>query len=559
RIVVGAPGQYVEPAFSPDGKQIVFRRASGGYLRTDAWSRDTGIYRVSATGGEPVLVTKEGFLPHFGAESDRIYLLRPFEEGKSQLVSVGLDGKDERIHLTSENATEFRVSNDGRWVAFVERFNAYVAPFVRTGQAIDIGPQATSLPVTKVTREAGTYLHWSGDSKQLHWSLGPELYTLDLKNAFTFLEGAPEKLPDPQAHGVNIGFEAQSDRPTGTVALVGGRIITMKGEEVLEDGTVVVEGNRIRAVGPRGQVQVPAGAHVIDAKGKTLIPGLVDVHWHGTFGTDDIIPEENWVTYASLAFGTTTLHDPSNDTGTVFSAAEMQRAGLIVAPRIFSTGTILYGATTPFTAVVDNLDDALGHVRRMKAVGAVSVKSYNQPRRDQRQQILEAARREGIMVVPEGGSLFEHNMAQVVDGHTGVEHSVPVARIYEDVKQLWSATKVGYTPTLIVAYGGIMGENYWYAHDKVWQDERLLRFVPREVLDERSRRPFTAPDEEWGHLNSARIAAELQDRGVEVQLGAHGQREGLGAHWELWMLGQGGMTPMEALRAATIDGARYLG
>src|SRR6185436_4039981 len=248
----------VEPAFSPDGKQIVFRRASGGYLRTDAWSRDTGIYRVSATGGEPVLVTKEGFLPHFGAESDRIYLLRPFEEGKSQLVSVGLDGKDERIHLTSENATEFRVSNDGRWVVFVDHFNAYVAPFAQIGKAVDIGPDPGSIPVTKVTREAGTYLHWSGDSKQLHWSLGPELYTLDLKNAFTFLEGAPEKLPDPQAHGVNIGFEAQSDRPTGTVALVGGRIITMKGEEVLEDGTVVVEGNRIRAVGPRGQVQVPA-------------------------------------------------------------------------------------------------------------------------------------------------------------------------------------------------------------------------------------------------------------------------------------------------------------
>jgi imidazolonepropionase-like amidohydrolase/dipeptidyl aminopeptidase/acylaminoacyl peptidase len=560
RIVVGAPGQYVEPAFSPDGKQIVFRRASGGYIRTEAWSRDTGIYRVPATGGsESVLVTEEGFLPHFGAENDRVYVVRPGEEGKSQLVSVGLDGKDERVHLNSENATEFRVSNDGRWVAFVDHFNAYVAPFAQTGKAIDIGPEPGSIPVTKVTREAGTWLHWSGDSKQLHWSLGPELYTLDLKNAFTFLEGAPEKLPDPPAHGVNIGFKAEADRPTGTVALVGGRIITMKGEEVIEDGTVVVEGNRIRAVGPRGQVQVPAGAHVIDAKGKTLIPGLVDVHWHGTFGTDDIIPQENWVTYATLGFGVTTLHDPSNDTGTVFSAAEMQRAGLIVAPRIFSTGTILYGATAPFTAKVESFEDALGHIRRMKAVGAISVKSYNQPRRDQRQQILAAARQEGIMVVPEGGSLFEHNMTQVVDGHTGIEHSIPVARIYEDVKQLWSQTKVGYTPTLIVGYGGIWGENYWYAKTNVWDDKRLLSFVPREVIDERSRRPFLAPDEEWGHFNNARGAAELQSRGVEVQLGAHGQREGLGAHWELWMFGQGGMTPINALRAATIDGARYLG
>ena len=559
RVVVDAPGHYVEPAFSPDGKQIVFRRAEGGYIRTEAWSRDTGIYRVPTGGGEPALITEEGFQPHFGAENDRVYVLRPGEDDKSQLVSVGLDGKEERVHLSSENASELRVSNDGRWVTFVDHFNAYVAPFAQIGKAIDIGPDPGSIPVTKVTREAGSYLHWSGDSKQLHWSLGPELYTLDLKNAFTFLEGAPEKLPDPPAHGVNIGFKAEADKPTGTVALVGGRVITMKGEEVIEDGTVVVEGNRIRAVGPRNQIQIPAGAHVVDAKGKTLIPGLVDVHWHGTFGTDEIIPQENWVTYATLGFGVTTLHDPSNDTATVFSAAEMQRAGLIVAPRIYSTGTILYGATTPFTAKVDNLEDALGHIRRMKAVGAISVKSYNQPRRDQRQQVLAAARQEGIMVVPEGGSLFEHNMTMVVDGHTGVEHSIPVAKIYEDVKQLWGSTKVGYTPTLIVGYGGIWGENYWYAKTNVWDDKRLLSFVPREIIDERSRRPVNAPDDEWNHFSNARVAHELQDRGVEVQLGAHGQREGLGAHWELWMFGQGGMTPLNALRAATIDGARYLG
>lgn len=163
------------------------------------------------------------------------------------------------------------------------------------------------------------------------------------------------------------------------------------------------------------------------------------------------------------------------------------------------------------------------------------------------------------MVVPEGGSLFEHNMTMVVDGHTGIEHSIPVASIYEDTKQLWSGTKVGYTPTLVVGYGGIWGENYWYAHEKVWLNSRLLNFVPQEILDERARRPFTAPDDDWNHFNNARIAKELQDRGVEVQLGAHGQREGMAAHWELWMFGQGGMSPLNALRAATIDGARYLG
>ena len=563
RTVVSARGHYVEPVFTPDGKQIVYRKVEGGFVRTASWSLEPGIYRVPAGGGEAELITDDGEQPHFGAENDRVYFLRfpprvP-AEGKRKLVSISLDGKDEREHLNSDNVTQFQISPDGRWLAFSERFQAYVTPLAATGKPVDIGPKASALPLRRVTRDAGEYLHWSGDSRQLHWSLGPELYTLELKNAFAFLEGAPETLPDPPASGMNIGFQAESDVPKGTVAVVGARIVMMKGDEVIEDGTVVIQGNRIQAVGPRASTRVPTGAYVVDGKGKTVIPGLVDVHWHGAFGSDGIVPQRNWVTYASLTYGVTTLHDPSNDTDTVFAASELARAGMITAPRIYSTGTILYGANAPFTATIDSLEDARSHLRRLKAVGAFSVKSYNQPRRDQRQQVIAAARELGMMVVPEGGSLFEHNMTQVVDGHTGVEHSIPVAKIYEDVRQLWKGTQVGYTPTLVVGYGGIWGENYWYDKTRVWEDRRLLSFVPQEVVDERSRRRVTAPDEEYNHFNNARIASELSKEGVSVQLGAHGQREGLAAHWEIWMFNQGGMTPMEALRAGTLNGARYLG
>ena len=564
RVLTRDPGHYVEPVFTPDGEQVVYRKATGGFLRTPYWSLEPGIYRVdvgdaSSRPAKSERITPDGFLPHFGADSSRLYLLNVTGDNKSELMSIDLDGKEPRTHLRSDNATEWRVSPDGRWVAWAERFNVFLAPFVATGKTVDVGPKATGLPVRRVSRDAGEFLHWSGDSKSLHWTLGPELFSRDLKDAFAFVAGAPEKLPEAPEKGLHLGFQAKGDVPTGSVALVGARLVTLRGDEVIEDGTVVVEGNRIRAVGPRAQVQVPAGAHVVDAKGKTIIPGLVDVHWHGAFGADGIVSPGNWVPYASLAYGVTTLHDPSNDTGTIFAAAELARTGAITSPRIFSTGTILYGATTPFTAVIDSLDDARSHLRRMKAAGAISVKSYNQPRRDQRQQVIAAARELGMMVVPEGGSLFQHNMTMVVDGHTGVEHSIPVAKIYQDVVQLWSATEVGYTPTLVVGYGGIWGENYWYATTDVWNDPRLMAFVPREAVDERSRRRFIAPAEEWGHFNNARIAAELQKAGVEVQLGAHGQREGLAAHWELWMFVQGGMTPHQALRAATLDGARYLG
>jgi imidazolonepropionase-like amidohydrolase len=415
--------------------------------------------------------------------------------------------------------------------------------------------------VARVSKDAGEYLHWSGDSSSLHWALGPELFTRALPETFAFVAGAPEKLPEAPEKGRQIGFEAASDVPSGTLAFVGGRLVTMRGggDEVIEDGVVIVEGNRIKAVGRRAEVPVPAGARAVDVSGKTVLPGLVDAHWHGSLGSDGVIPQQNWSTDAGLAFGVTTAHDPSHDTAEFFAASEMARAGLIRAPRLFSTGTILYGAAGDVKVEIDSLEDARANLKRMKAVGAFSVKSYNQPRREQRQQILAAARELRMLVVPEGGSLFEHNMTMVVDGHTGVEHTLPVARIYKDVLQLWGKTGVGYTPTLLVGYGGLWGESYWYQHTNVWENPRLSRFVPPAELDARSMRRVMAPEEDFNHFAIARIARQLSDAGVSVQLGAHGQREGLGAHWELWMMVQGGMTPHQALKCGTWNGARYLG
>ena len=558
RVITDKPGHYIEPAFSPDGAKIVYRVVSDGYLRPAVWSRETGIFVVPSSGGASKLVTKKGALPQFGAASDRLFFMTFEDEDKRALRSIGLDRSDERTHLMSAFATEYAISPDEKWIAWREKFNAYLAPFVRTGKTVDISPDSKAFPVARVSRDAGEYLHWSGDSSRLFWSLGSELFSRDLKDAFAFIAGAPDKLPEVPVKGTDIGFSQTYDVPTGKLAFTGARIITMRGDEVIPDGAVVIDGHRIAAVGPRASVSIPADAKVIDVAGKTIMPGIIDVHWHGAMGADQITPQQSWVNYAALAFGVTTLHDPSNDTAEIFAASEMEKAGMIVGPRIFSTGTILYGAKAPFKADINSFDDALGHLRRMQAAGAFSVKSYNQPRRDQRQQVIEAARQLGMMVVPEGGSLFQHNMTMLVDGHTGVEHSIPVANAYEDVMQLWSKTHTGYTPTLIVGYGGLWGEQYWYAKTNVWEDKRLLTFVPRRIVDARARRRTLAADDEWNHISNARIAKRLLDRGVSVQLGAHGQREGLGAHWELWMFTQGGMTPMEALRCATLNGARYL-
>ena len=562
RVLTQQPGHYTDPVFSPDGKHIVFNKVGGGGLRSRLWSKDPGLYTTPAAGGDVALITRKGHEAQFGSSSDRVFFTAYEPDGDTMvavLKSAQLDGHKARSHAKSEHASAFAVSPDEAWLAYQERFHVYVTPFTPIGKAVTVGPSAKGLPQAKVTRDAGEYLHWSGDSKKLHWSVGPELFTREVKDAFDFLKGSPREAAEPPAKGVDIGFTVDTDAPKGTIALVGARLVTMNGDELIADGTIIIEGNRIKAVGSKGETTVPDGAKVYDVTGSTIIPGLVDVHAHGSQGSDGIIPQQSWVHMASLAFGVTTIHDPSNDTATIFAAAEMVREGMLTGPRIFSTGTILYGAKASFTAKVESLEDARTHLRRMQAVGAFSVKSYNQPRREQRQQIVAAARELEMMVVPEGGSLLQHNLTMVVDGHTGVEHAIPVAAVYDDLEQLWGSTPVGYTPTTGVGYGGIWGENYWYAHTNVFDNKRLRTFVPRDRIEPRSRRRTLASRGDWNHIKVAQATKQLLDAGVSVQVGAHGQREGLAAHWELWMFVQGGMTPHEALRAGTLAGAEYLG
>ena len=555
RNVTPEPGHYLEPAFSADGSLIAYRKSSDGFLTTPLWGRDPGLYVVATKGGTPRKVTKDGTLPQFGAGNDRIFFMADGEESKHLLKSIGINGDHEQTHLISKNAAEFALSPDEQFVAWTERYQAYVMPFARSGRSVEIAPDAKALPQSRVSIDAGDWLHWSGNGRTLYWTQGPDLFAQNVGTAGAFAGGKTAPAPI-YAH---LGFTANEARPSGTLALTGARIVTMRGDEVIENGTILISGDRITAVGPTASVTYPSGTRTIDVTGKTIIPGLIDAHWHGAMGNELIIPQQNWFHAAALAYGVTTLHDPSNDTREIFAASEYQKAGLILAPRIFSTGTILYGATTPFTVEIKTLDDAVSHLRRLKASGAWSVKSYNQPRREQRQMIIEAARQLGMEVVPEGGSLFEMNMTMIADGHTTIEHSLPVQHIYDDVLQFWKGSGTAYTPTLIVTFGGAFGENYWYQHTDVWMEPILSRWVPRPLLDARSRRRVMNPPEEDNLLSNAATAKKISDLGIPVSIGAHGQREGLGAHWDIWSFALGGMSNMEALRTGTINPARALG
>ncbi|WP_338425565.1 amidohydrolase family protein [Sphingopyxis kveilinensis] len=562
RKVTATPGHYAEPRFSPDGKTIAFERRGGGGLVSARWGEDPGVYRIAATGGAIERISRDGAKPQFGAANDRVFMVTS-ADGKSQLVSTNLNGEDKRVHASGELVNDYEIAPDGRTLAFRQNYDAYVTPLMPGGQDVSLGTKSGALPVTRVSGSGADYIHWSNGGRRLHWSRGATLFSADLANLFANAP-ADDKAPKftPPTDGVSLAMTQTAAKPKGAVLITGAKIVTMADKDggVIDNGAILIENDRIAAVGPAGAITVPAGTTTVDATGKTIVPGFVDAHAHGPHGTDELVPQQNWSEITNLAMGTTTSHNPSSRASEIFVSSEMQRAGLILAPRIFSTGEVIYGAKSASGyAEINGYEDALAHVRRLKAQGANSVKNYNQPRRDQRQMVVKAAQAEGLSVAPEGGSLFTMDVSLIQDGNSTVEHNIPLHVFYRDLVQLWGQTKVDYTPTLVVAYGGPAGDPYWRAHTNVWEHPIVTKHIPPAELAANNKRRVIAPESDYIDDDAARQADKIAAAGRMVSIGAHGQQAGLGAHWEIWSFVRGGWSNIDALRAATIMPATSLG
>ena len=552
-------GQYVELAIDREGRTLALRKLPGSALLHPEWGVQPGLYLLSTEGGELQFVSRRGEHPHFGPDG-RLYAQERAESAtgrgsstaKTMLISMRRDGRDLREEAVADFATRILLAPGGRHLAFENAHHVYLAEFTLSGKPLVLDAAKPAFPVVRVSATGGAFPGWNSDGSAVHWSTGAEFKQVSVEAAF-----AEDFRPDDRPR--RLALTAGHDRPDSRVALTGARIVTMnEAREVIEDGTLLVEGNRILAVGDAG-LEIPRAYTRVELAGKTVVPGFIDAHAHGPYGSEHIIPERNWNLLAHLALGVTTLHDPSSRAAEVFAAAEYARAGRILAPRLFSTGEIIYGAKSTYWSPVDTLDDALAHVRRLKAQGAISVKNYNQPRREQRQQVNAAARQEGLLSVAEGGSLYHMDMSLIADGVTGIEHNIPVLTLYEDVLQFWQQSGAGYTPTQVVSYGGLTAEDYYYQDTDVWKHPILSRWVPPAVLQPRSVRRPMAPEADYRDDEAARSARAVLEQGIRVNTGGHGQREGLATHWEMWSFVRGGFTPMQALAAATINPARYLG
>ena len=360
------------------------------------------------------------------------------------------------------------------------------------------------------------------------------------------------KLPAYEPQRINIAIRVPRDVPQGTVVLRGARIISMKGDEVIENGDVVVTNNRVVSVGPRGSD--PAGARIIDVSGKTIVPGFVDVHAH-PWPTWGIHETQVWKYLANLAWGVTTTRDPQTATTDVLTYADLVETGEILGPRIYHTGPGVF-----WDEDFKNLDDARQALRRYSEFyGINTIKMYMTGNRKQRQWVIMAAKELGLMPTIEGGLDFKMNLTAVVDGYPGHEHSYPLMPLYKDAVQLIAQSGITYTPTLLVSYGGPWSENFFYERFDIHDNAKVKRFMPHDEIDQRAERRPWFRENQYVFPRIAAAANEIVKAGGHVGLGGHGQMDGLGDHWELWAMAAGGMKPLDVLRVATIHGANAIG
>jgi imidazolonepropionase-like amidohydrolase len=365
----------------------------------------------------------------------------------------------------------------------------------------------------------------------------------------------PPKVPtyDYQPHRVDVEIVVDKDKPKGTIALRNARIITMKGAEVIERGDIVITDNRIAAVGPAGKVTIPAGAVIRDLKGKTIMPGLVDVHAH-TWVAWGVHRAQLSQFLAQLAFGVTTQRDPQTSSEDALTYQDLMDTGQLIGPRLYSTGPGIFAQDN-----IRSLEDARDVLRRYSDhYNTKTIKQYMAGDRKVRQWVIMAAKELGLTPTTEGGSNFTMNLTLMQDGYAGLEHSLPISPFYDDVVKLGAASGLTYTPTMIVSYGGPSGRQYYLTNTDLDADARLRTFTPHEELDKWKRTGFNRPDQYVYPLHAQQLRKWVEG-GAKAGLGSHGEVQGIGTHWELWMMAAGGMKAHDALRSATIDGADSIG
>jgi hypothetical protein len=373
---------------------------------------------------------------------------------------------------------------------------------------------------------------------------------------------APTRADDPELgfNRFDIDVKIPADRPRGTLLLRNARIITMRGNEVIENGDILVRNGRVYAVGKRGAVTVPMNAEIIDVTGKTIVPGFIDVHSHlGPYIAWDVHPEQDWRLNVELAFGVTTIRDPVGYSFDLMALQEREVAGELVSPRIYSVWPIV--GMGMFGNGADKDRGYTQDVMRLwsEFYRTETIKQYEAGGRRTRQLIVMAAREQGITPTNEGGWSTSKDLTMAIDGYSGIEHTIPASPQFNDVVQLLAKSGTIVDPTIHIDKGW----KILYRRYDPWADGRMTRFVPeadRGYLKERNLTMRPTIEVEYGqYVEYNQNYNKVMKAGGCIAMGAHGNLPGYGPHWEMWSFALGGMSNHDVLRTGTICSARQIG
>ncbi len=559
------PGEYLNPTWSPDGSEIVVARGSGATARGSSLSRNPfyDVVRLPANGGAeteivPVVTaggqfgpTSSEIRPTIGTNGRLYYAVsKIFGPGDGlrpltgvELVSVRMDGTDRKVHANVRNSDDAVVSPDGRWVAFNQGNNVYVTP-LPVGGSGDVTPliakSGGAFNPAPVTTEGGLYPRWRNATIV-------DVASADMFFAYDALTGKTDT--------VKVKLTSPRALPSGSIALTGARIITLDNKRIINGGTVVVKGGRIACVGACSTAGVD---RVVNASGKTIIPGWIDMHAHHHREHNGMMPRQDFESAIYLAYGVTTTSDPSTSSTAAFPTAELIEAGETVGPRVFSVAEALTDGDSPGTNDVTSRDVALKEVKRRMSWGAMLLKQYLQPTRQQRQWAVDAARELGLRVTAEGSMDLNHKISMAMDGHTGFEHPTVQAPLYSDFTTFLGKTRSVYSHTPIVSGFAAWNEEYFWQESPIWQDPKLQKWVPWRQLIPHTRRFIFRPVTDYSKDILAQGAADVIAAGGYSAVGSHGQQPGIGSHWDVWMLAKA-TGNLGALEVASVHGAIFLG